>query len=372
MINRVSLSLYSTEKKLEQKHFFEKNVLLRLWYYVILFIMNTFVQKVGENSIVLENKNSRDCYSRWPAPTIIFVDGPYGINGFPGDPKDTKFLPEIYAPHIAEWSKYAKPNTTLWFWGTELGWARMHHYIELNGWDYEQTFIWNKGIGHVAGNVNSKTIRQAPVVTEVCVRYTKRVFIENCEGKPLSLQEWLRSEWLRSGLPFSKTNEACGVKNAATRKYFTSDEMWYFPPANAMQLLAEYANLYGRAEGKPYFLIDGKMMTEDLWESMRAKWNHIHGFTNVWNLPALHNKERLKDSLKQKSLHYNQKPIAIIDYIIQTSSDTGDVVWDPFAGLATTALCCRKLGRSCYSAEISEKTFKNACLRLSELEIMAI
>ena len=50
----------------------------------------------------------------------------------------------------------------------------------------------------------------------------------------------------------------------------------------------------------------------------------------------------------------------------------GDVVWDPFAGLATTALCCRKLGRSCYSAEISEKTFKNACLRLSELEIMAI
>jgi hypothetical protein len=107
MINRVSLSLYSTEKKLEQKHFFEKNVLLRLWYYVILFIMNTFVQKVGENSIVLENKNSLDCYSRWPAPTIIFVDGPYGINGFPGDPKDTKFLPEIYEhENIEFYSKY--------------------------------------------------------------------------------------------------------------------------------------------------------------------------------------------------------------------------------------------------------------------------
>ena len=61
----------------------------------------------------------------------------------------------------------------------------MHPYLEVNGWEYEQTFVWNKGISHVAGNVNSKTIRQAPVVTEVCVRYTKKVMIESVEGDSL-------------------------------------------------------------------------------------------------------------------------------------------------------------------------------------------
>ena len=278
--------------------------------------MKKFVHHFGCNAIVLENKNSLECYSQWPAPTVIFVDGPYGINGFPGDPKDTKSLPEVYAPHIAEWSKYAKPDTTLWFWGTELGWARMHQYLEVNGWDYEQAFVWNKGISHVAGNVNSKTIRQAPVVTELCVRYTRRVTLESAEGEQMCLKEWLRSEWKRTGLPFSKTNEACGVKNAATRKYFTSDGLWYFPPANAMKMISDYANAHGKLSGRPYFTINGNPLTEELWDSMRAKWNHIHGFTNVWSQPPLHGKERLKNSVSHKSLHYNQKPAFIIDYII--------------------------------------------------------
>ena len=335
-------------------------------------MLNPFIQIDGKNTILLENKNSLDCYDHWPSPTIIFVDGPYGIHGFPGDPSDTKLLPEIYAPHVAAWSKYAMPNTTLWFWGTELGWARMHQYLEVNGWEYEQTFVWNKGIGHVAGNVNSKTIRQAPVVTEVCVRYTKKVLIENHDGDMVELKDWLRGEWKRTGLPFSKTNEACEVKNAATRKYFTNDGMWYFPPASAMKMISDYANEKGNPIGKPYFTINGQEMTEKLWDSMRAKWNHLHGYTNVWNQPALHSKERLKDSINHKSLHYNQKPISIIEYIIKTSSDENDVVWDPFAGLATTALCCRRLNRSCYSAEVSEETFEFARERLSDLEFIAV
>ena len=145
-----------------------------------------------------------------------------------------------------------------------------------------------------------------------------------------------------------------------------------FPPAQAMKMISDYANTYGNFFGRPYFTIDGQPMTENLWDGMRAKWNHIHGFTNVWNTPALHNKERLKNGTSHKALHYNQKPISIIDYIIRTSSDEGDVVWDPFAGLATTAWCCSRLGRSCYSAEIMESTFKNAVNRLSELEQVAV
>lgn len=148
--------------------------------------------------------------------------------------------------------------------------------------------------------------------------------------------------------------------------------MWYFPPAAAMKQLADYANAYGSVFGRPYFTIDGQPMSEQLWESMRAKWNHIHGYTNVWNQPALHSRERLKDATTHKSIHYNQKPISIIEYILRTSSDEGDIIWDPFAGLATTAWCARELGRSCYSAEISDTTFRHACNRLQELQLIAV
>ena len=39
------------------------------------------------------------------------------------------------------------------------------------------------------------------------------------------MQEWLRAEWRRTGLPWRAANEACGVSNAATRKYLTGDHL---------------------------------------------------------------------------------------------------------------------------------------------------
>ena len=182
-------------------------------------------------------------YSSWPSPVCIIVDGPYGIGGFPGDPPTVETLASWYAPHVTAWSKYSTPLTTLWFWGTELGWATVHPTLAAAGWEYRCCHVWDKGIGHIAGNANSLTLRKFPVVTEVCVQYVKRAeFVVN--GEKMLMREWLRHEWLRSGLTLNKTNEACGVKNAATRKYFTQDHLWYFPPVDAFERLAEYANCH--------------------------------------------------------------------------------------------------------------------------------
>ena len=56
---------------------------------------------------------------------------------------------------------------------------------------------------------------------------------------------WLRSEWQRTGMPLYRANEACGVKNAATRKYLAQDWLWYFPPAEMMGRLVACANEHG-------------------------------------------------------------------------------------------------------------------------------
>src|ERR1019366_273353 len=90
--------------------------------------------------------------AEWPSPTAIVVDGPYGIGSFPGDPVTPDGLAEWYEPHIAEWSRKATPETTLWFWNTEVGWATVHPIFTAYDWEYRSCHTWNKGIGHVAGN----------------------------------------------------------------------------------------------------------------------------------------------------------------------------------------------------------------------------
>lgn len=306
--------------------------------------------------------DSINLYSLWPSPTVIVSDGPYGVSGFPGDLHNPKGLADWYLPHVLEWSKRATPLTTLWFWNTEVGWAIVHPILEAHGWDYVSCCVWDKGLSHVAGNVNTKTIRHLPVVTEVCVQYVKRpAFVDN--GSTISMQEWLRKEWQRTGLPLSLTNEACGVKNAATRKYFTKCHLWYMPPAEAFEKIVNYANTHGKKDGVPYFSTDGKTsLSKQQWERLRAKFYCPFGVTNVWREPQLRNSERLKD--KNKAIHLNQKPKNLIKRIIEMSSDSGDVIWDPFAGLCSVASVCLENQRRCYCAEIQEEVFAIAKDRL--------
>ncbi len=236
--------------------------------------------------------------------------------------------------------------------------------LALHGWKYRSLHVWDKGISHIAGNVNSNTIRRFPVVTEVCAQYVREAELLTGDGQRFQIREWLRQEWQRTGLPFSKTNEACGVKNAATRKYFTQDHLWYFPPPEMMERLATYANHHGRPTTWPYFSLDGQtMVTADQWSRMRAKWNHTHGITNVWVEPAIRGVERLKDT-NAKVAHANQKPLRLLERIITASSDPGDVVWEPFGGLCSTAAASLRTNRRCYSSEINPEYYELAKTRL--------
>jgi len=308
-----------------------------------------------------------EVYDRWPAPVCIIADGPYGLGKFPGEPVSTDSLAEWYAPHAAAWAQYALPLTTLWFWNSEIGWAKAHPALEANGWQYEETVIWDKGIAHVAGNCNSKTIRGVPVVTELAVRYTRKVTLETIDGYSLPIKEWLRAEWLRSGRPLYESNEACGVMNASTRKYLTQCHMWYFPPGNAIVGMAHWCTKYGAKTHRPYFSLDGKNEpTAHVWDLMRAKWTHTHGLTNVWQEPPVRNGERIRISgSSSRYLHANQKPLALMERQITASTSVHDIVWEPFGGLCSATVAAVKLGRHAYAAEINENFHAAALTRIN-------
>lgn len=318
-------------------------------------------------------------YDTWPTPTSIVSDGAYGVGGFPGDPRTPEDLVEWYRPHVEAWARLAQPATTLWFWNTEVGWATVHPLLVEHGWEYEFANIWDKGLAHIAGNVNGQTIRRFPVVSEICVFYSRRLMLPT-ENGALGVQEWMRHEWQRTRLPMYLANEACGVKNAATRKYLTADWLWYFPPPDMMERLAAYASERGAPTTRPYFSIDGiRPVTADEWATLRYKWNHRHGVTNVWSHPPLNGTERYKGTgmraaprvynpTASSAAHLNQKPLEFMRQIVEASTEPGDNVWEPFGGLCSAAVAAVELGRQPHAAEnvpefadLAEQRLREAC-----------
>jgi DNA methylase len=315
----------------------------------------------SDELIKVQYGNSLDLYPGWGTPNVIVSDGAYGVLGFEGDTSNHLDMPSWYEPHIAAWSTKATPETTLWFWNSEIGWASVHPVLEKYGWRYVNANIWDKGLGHIAGNVNTSKIRRFPVVSELCVQYVFEARVDN-----LSLKEWLLREWKRTGLPSKRANEACGVADVATRKYLDQGHLWYFPPPAMFEKMQVYANNFGDPNGKPYFSLDGiRPATADDWAKMRSKFNCPHGFTNVWNRNALHGRERVRvDGKSGKAVHLNQKPLDLTSMIIDASSEKNDIIWEPFGGLFTACIAARNLGRRAFGAEIDSTYFHYAVNRV--------
>jgi site-specific DNA-methyltransferase (adenine-specific) len=291
-----------------------------------------------------------DFYDTWDGPDCIVSDGPYGLGLYPGEPRSIGELEAFYRPHVSKWSQYAKPSTTLWFWNTEVGWASVHNLLESYGWKYETCHVWDKGISHIAGNVNGSSIRRFPATTEVCVFYSRAPVVQ-ADGGPVEMKHWLRNEWKRSGLPLAKANEACDVRNAATRKYLTKCDNWYFPPGSMVVKLAKYAETHGDPTDRPYFSLCGHSeITAEVWDSQRYAWTHEHGVTNVWKEPSLHGEERVKQD--GKTIHCNQKPLSLMKRILNACTKSGAVVWEPFGGMCSVSLAALQIGRRPYAAEL--------------------
>jgi site-specific DNA-methyltransferase (adenine-specific) len=305
--------------------------------------------------------NSLCFYDEWPAPDVIVSDGAYGVFGFEGDTSDHLGIPDWYRPHVTAWAARAKSGTTLWFWNSEIGWAAAHPVLEQCGFRYVNANIWNKGVAHIAGNVNTTKIRRFPVVTEVCVQYVVEPRIQGSV-----LKQWLRQEWERAGLPLRAANAACGVADAATRKYFDQGHLWYWPPVKMFRCLADYANKNGRQEGRPYYSLDGDHVATDLeWLETRSWFSCPHGVTNVWDRPALRGVERVMTA-SGKAAHPNQKPLDLMARIVEASTRPGDVVWEPFGGLFTASLAAVQLGRRAFAGEVDPVSYAHGVARFGQ------
>ena len=96
-------------------------------------------------------------------------------------------------------------------------------------------------------------------------------------------------------------------------------------------------------------------------------------YLKIKNILDLDNKTDVCDDVwlnpkseKKRLGHPTQKPVKLFERMITASSDKGDIILDPFIGSGTTAIACRKLGRSFIGIELSEEYCKIANKRLEQ------
>jgi DNA modification methylase len=86
---------------------------------------------------------------------------------------------------------------------------------------------------------------------------------------------------------------------------------------------------------------------------------------NVWTLPLCTGKERLRNEKGEKA-HSTQKPLELLRRVILTSTNEGDLVLDPVAGVGTTGAAAQALGRDFVMVELNADYAKAAAKRLAE------
>jgi site-specific DNA-methyltransferase (adenine-specific) len=72
------------------------------------------------------------------------------------------------------------------------------------------------------------------------------------------------------------------------------------------------------------------------------------------------------DKNKHPGQHPTQKPLALMEFLVKSYSDEGDIVIDPFMGSGTTGVACANTGRAFIGIEREKEYFDTACSRVRE------
>ena len=95
-------------------------------------------------------------------------------------------------------------------------------------------------------------------------------------------------------------------------------------------------------------------------------WQGENEMHNCITLPLCGGAERLTDA-RGETLHPTQKPLALLRHLLEISSHPGDMVFDGFMGVGSTAHAARDLGRRFIGIEQEAAFFEAAQRRLADV-----
>ena len=71
-----------------------------------------------------------------------------------------------------------------------------------------------------------------------------------------------------------------------------------------------------------------------------------------------------KPNSNKHRFHPTEKPVELLEYLIETYTEEGDKILDPFMGSGSTGVACNVLNRRFIGVELSEEYFEVAKMRI--------
>lgn len=272
------------------------------------------------------------------------------------------------------WRRILRPNGSLYcFASPQMGWRvgamLREHFTVLN------EIRWNKT--HTGGRhrgCRKETLRSFFTAHEViffCEQKGADSFLRTEVGYDARCSElrgtvfeplraYLDSEWKRAGLSPKDANIATGSKMAS---HFFSPVQWALPTREKYEELREYARLHGRPDAleKSHDLLEREYdVLRREYDVLRREYDELkqefeslrrpffatkqRPFTDTWEFDTVH---------PHPGKHPCEKPQALLEHIIETSSRPGALVLDTFAGSGSTGVAAHHLGRDFIGMEAS-------------------
>lgn len=201
------------------------------------------------------------------------------------------------------------------------------------GFSLRQQIIVDKGLKAVAGRA-TRNYKMFPCVTESILFLTK----SNIEFSRNLLKERQR----KLGLTSKEINERLGVKS-------NGGGMWSIYTGKNICEQFPTRELWGKLQ---------QILEFDFpYDKIVQTFNPLMGQSDVWTDI---------DFYSEKRYHPTQKPVKLIERLIQVSSNPGDKVLDPFGGSGSTMISAEHLNRESYTIEMDERYLKAIRQRYSD------
>lgn len=110
--------------------------------------------------------------------------------------------------------------------------------------------------------------------------------------------------------------------------------------------------------GEPYYKGEAKKTDIEFMKLKRVN-NVNHGTRYPKTV------QRFTTAEREGKLHPTQKPVALMEYLIKTYTNEGDLVLDNCMGSGTTGVACKNLNRDFIGMELDEKYFEIATKRIN-------
>ncbi|MBV9688974.1 MAG: hypothetical protein JO202_04600 [Ktedonobacteraceae bacterium] len=132
---------------------------------------------------------------------------------------------------------------------------------------------------------------------------------------------------------------------------------------------------YMKAIAAKYFQVKNILVWEkNNWTAgdLDANYGQIHEFIVFAQKGRRHLNGRRDSSVlhfdrvpENDRLHPTEKPLPLLEYLIEKSTQVGEVVCDPFAGVASTCLAAKQTGRKYLGIEIETQWYEKGVERLA-------